>query len=99
QDSSTSAAGGNYLDKMPRECLKIIESMSNVRQTRAIVAKSIALRQEQEGYQASAPAPAPVKAVELSCVTCGGAHSHQNCPATHDFCDTFFMFELCIRPF
>ncbi|GJT40507.1 hypothetical protein Tco_0940372 [Tanacetum coccineum] len=32
---------------------------------------------------ASAPAPAPVKAVELSCVTCGGAHSHQNCPATH----------------
>ncbi|GJT41615.1 hypothetical protein Tco_0941480 [Tanacetum coccineum] len=33
--------------------------------------------------QASAPAPAPVKAVELSCVTCGGAHSHQNCPATH----------------
>ncbi|GKF49183.1 hypothetical protein Tco_0142434 [Tanacetum coccineum] len=28
--------------------------------------------------QASAPtpAPAPVKAVELSCVTCGGAHSH-----------------------
>ncbi|GJZ72327.1 reverse transcriptase domain-containing protein [Tanacetum coccineum] len=29
------------------------------------------------------PAPAPVKAVELSCVTCGGAHSHQNCPATH----------------
>ncbi|GJS56008.1 hypothetical protein Tco_0629370 [Tanacetum coccineum] len=32
---------------------------------------------------APAPAPAPVKAVELSCVTCGGAHSHQNCPATH----------------
>ncbi|GKB08517.1 hypothetical protein Tco_0836829 [Tanacetum coccineum] len=32
---------------------------------------------------APVPAPAPVKAVELSCVTCGGAHSHQNCPATH----------------
>ncbi|GKB63184.1 reverse transcriptase domain-containing protein [Tanacetum coccineum] len=32
---------------------------------------------------APAPAPAPAKAVELSCVTCGGAHSHQNCPATH----------------
>ncbi|GJT80452.1 hypothetical protein Tco_1054794 [Tanacetum coccineum] len=27
-------------------------------------------------------APAPVKAVEESCVTCGGAHSYQNCPAT-----------------
>ncbi|GJW60683.1 reverse transcriptase domain-containing protein [Tanacetum coccineum] len=27
-------------------------------------------------------APAPVKAVEESCVTCGGAHSHHNYPAT-----------------
>ncbi|GKB39053.1 hypothetical protein Tco_0883995 [Tanacetum coccineum] len=27
-------------------------------------------------------APAPVKAVEQSCVTCGGGHSYQNCPAT-----------------
>ncbi|GKA60084.1 reverse transcriptase domain-containing protein [Tanacetum coccineum] len=27
-------------------------------------------------------APATVKAVEESCVTCGGAHSYQNCPAT-----------------
>ncbi|GJS34139.1 hypothetical protein Tco_0532521 [Tanacetum coccineum] len=26
--------------------------------------------------------PALVKAVEESCVTCGGAHSYQNCPAT-----------------
>nr|GEZ56113.1 reverse transcriptase domain-containing protein [Tanacetum cinerariifolium] len=35
QDSLNSAAGGNFLDKMPRECLKIIESKSKVRQTRA----------------------------------------------------------------
>nr|GEZ88631.1 hypothetical protein [Tanacetum cinerariifolium] len=28
------------------------------------------------------PTPAPVKALELNCVTCGGAHSYQNCPAT-----------------
>ncbi|GJS97994.1 hypothetical protein Tco_0819164 [Tanacetum coccineum] len=36
-----SAAGGNFLDKMPRECLKIIESKSKVRQSRnkAVVAK------------------------------------------------------------
>ncbi|GKB61333.1 reverse transcriptase domain-containing protein [Tanacetum coccineum] len=27
-------------------------------------------------------APALVKAVEQSCVTCGGGHSYQNCPAT-----------------
>ncbi|GJR09067.1 reverse transcriptase domain-containing protein [Tanacetum coccineum] len=28
------------------------------------------------------PTSAPVKAVEESCVTCGGAHSYQSCPAT-----------------
>nr|GEX40725.1 reverse transcriptase domain-containing protein [Tanacetum cinerariifolium] len=41
QDSLNSAAGGNFLDKMPRECLKIIESKSKVLQTRAkeVVAK------------------------------------------------------------
>nr|GFA80684.1 reverse transcriptase domain-containing protein [Tanacetum cinerariifolium] len=40
-DSLTSAAGGNFLDKMPRECLKIIESKFEVRQSRAkaVVAK------------------------------------------------------------
>ncbi|GKF41850.1 hypothetical protein Tco_0125192, partial [Tanacetum coccineum] len=27
-------------------------------------------------------APAAIKAVEESCVTCGGAHFHRNCPAT-----------------
>nr|GFA18197.1 reverse transcriptase domain-containing protein [Tanacetum cinerariifolium] len=36
--------------------------------------------------QSSAPAqsytPVPVKAVEPNCVTCGGTHSYQNCPAT-----------------
>ncbi|GJX28852.1 reverse transcriptase domain-containing protein [Tanacetum coccineum] len=41
QDSLNSAAGGNFLDKMPRECLKIIESKSKVRNLRnkAVVAK------------------------------------------------------------
>ncbi|GJW12031.1 hypothetical protein Tco_1577858 [Tanacetum coccineum] len=39
--SLNSAAGGNFLDKMPRECLKIIESKSKVRnsQNKAVVAK------------------------------------------------------------
>ncbi|GJR33029.1 reverse transcriptase domain-containing protein [Tanacetum coccineum] len=106
QDSLNSAAGGNFLDKMPRECLKIIESKSKVRQTRAkaVVAKvstnsstqavssdvaelkdivRALLLDKKNQASAPAPAPAPAKAVELSCVTCGGAHSHQNCPATH----------------
>ncbi|GJS17515.1 hypothetical protein Tco_0411987 [Tanacetum coccineum] len=43
QDSLNPGAAivGNFLDKMPRECLKIIESKSKVRQTRAkaVVAK------------------------------------------------------------
>nr|GEY83282.1 reverse transcriptase domain-containing protein [Tanacetum cinerariifolium] len=42
QDSLNSDAGGNFLDKMPRECLKIIESKSKVHQSRAkaIIAKT-----------------------------------------------------------
>nr|GFB06091.1 hypothetical protein [Tanacetum cinerariifolium] len=80
QDSLNSAAGENFLDKMPRECLKIIESKSKVRQTRAkaVVAKN------QSSTPTPSTTPAPVKAVELNCVTCGGAHSYQNCPATQE---------------
>ncbi|GJW78769.1 reverse transcriptase domain-containing protein [Tanacetum coccineum] len=99
QDSLNSAAGGNFLDKMPRECLKIIESKSKVRQSRskAIVAKvstssstpavSSDVAELKDMVRAllldkKSQAPATVKAVEESCVTCGGAHSHRNCPAT-----------------
>nr|GEW64985.1 reverse transcriptase domain-containing protein [Tanacetum cinerariifolium] len=41
QDSLNSAAGGNFLDKMPSNCLKIIESKSKVQKARAkaVVAK------------------------------------------------------------
>nr|GFA03312.1 reverse transcriptase domain-containing protein [Tanacetum cinerariifolium] len=41
QYSLNSAAGGNFLDKMPSECLKITESKSKVRQSRAkaVIAK------------------------------------------------------------
>nr|GEV78317.1 reverse transcriptase domain-containing protein [Tanacetum cinerariifolium] len=41
QDSLNSTAGGNFLDKIPLECLKIIESKSKVRQSRAkaVIAK------------------------------------------------------------
>ncbi|GKG06833.1 hypothetical protein Tco_0329802, partial [Tanacetum coccineum] len=41
QDSLNSAAGGNFLDKMPRECLRIIKSKSKVHNSRnkAVVAK------------------------------------------------------------
>ncbi|GKA89586.1 reverse transcriptase domain-containing protein [Tanacetum coccineum] len=42
--------------------------------------------------------PAPVKAVEETCVTCGGAHSWYNCPATDNnqasVCATTYALEL-----
>nr|GFA13304.1 reverse transcriptase domain-containing protein [Tanacetum cinerariifolium] len=101
QDSLNSAAGGNFLDKMPHECLAIIESKSKVRYSRnkPVVAKVStntstfgispdvaelkdmvkALLLDKKSQNQS---PAPVKAVEESCVTCGGAHSYRNCPAT-----------------
>nr|GEZ94242.1 reverse transcriptase domain-containing protein [Tanacetum cinerariifolium] len=109
QDSLNSAAGGNFLDKMPRECLKIIESKSKARQTQAksVVAKvgtssstpaissDVAELKDMvkallldKKNQSSAPTPsttpASIKAVEPNCVTCGGAHTYQNCPATHE---------------
>nr|GFA73155.1 reverse transcriptase domain-containing protein [Tanacetum cinerariifolium] len=92
---------------MPSDCLKIIESKSKVRQSRAkaVVAKvnsnsstpaissdvaelkdmvrALLLdKKNQSSAPATSPTPAPVKAVESNCVTCGGTHSYQNCLAT-----------------
>nr|GEW55505.1 reverse transcriptase domain-containing protein [Tanacetum cinerariifolium] len=94
QDSLNSAAGGNFLDKMPCECLAIIESKSKVRYSRnkPVVAKvsrntsasgiSHDVAEHKDMVKAllldkksQNQAPATVKAVEESCITCGGAHS------------------------
>ncbi|GJS68123.1 hypothetical protein Tco_0682688 [Tanacetum coccineum] len=107
QDSLNSAAGGIFLDKMHRECLRIIESKSKVRNSRnkAVVAKVssnsstprispdvAALTTEVSELKnmmktmlidkQKAQAPASIKAVEQSYVTCGDAHSYRNYPAT-----------------
>ncbi|GJT03251.1 reverse transcriptase domain-containing protein [Tanacetum coccineum] len=79
QDSLNSVAGGNFLDKMPRECLKIIE---NVAALTTEVSELKNMMKTMLIEKQKAQAPAPVKAVEQSCVTCGGAHSYRNCPAT-----------------
>ncbi|GJX34004.1 reverse transcriptase domain-containing protein [Tanacetum coccineum] len=83
QDSLNSAAGGNFLDKMPHECLRIIESKSKVRnsQNKAVVAKN--MMETMLIDKQKAQAPVPVKAVEQSYVTCRGTHSYRNCPATN----------------
>nr|GFA40454.1 hypothetical protein [Tanacetum cinerariifolium] len=39
-------------------------------------------KKNQYSSQTSSPTPAPIKAVEPNCVTCGGNHAYQNCPAT-----------------
>nr|GEX00129.1 reverse transcriptase domain-containing protein [Tanacetum cinerariifolium] len=82
-------------DKMPRECLAIIESKSKVRYSRykTIVSK-VSTNASTSGVspdvaelkdmvkallldkKSQNQSHAPVKAVEESCVTCGGAHSY-----------------------
>nr|GFA22162.1 reverse transcriptase domain-containing protein [Tanacetum cinerariifolium] len=98
---SLNSAGGNFLDKMPRECLAIIERKSKVRYShnKPVVAKVStntstsgispdvaelkdmveALLLDKKSQNRSL---APMKAVKEICVTCGGAHSYRNCPAT-----------------
>nr|GEZ53553.1 hypothetical protein [Tanacetum cinerariifolium] len=90
QDSLNSAAGGNFLDKMPRECLAIIESKSKVRYScnKPVFAK-VSTNTSTSGIspdvaelkdmvkallldkKSQNQSPAPVKAIEESCVTCG----------------------------
>nr|GFA39535.1 reverse transcriptase domain-containing protein [Tanacetum cinerariifolium] len=99
QDSLNSTAGGNFLDKMPRECLGIIESKSKVRYSRnKLVVAKVSTTASTSGISPDVvelkdmvrallldkkgQSPAPVKAVEESYVTCGGAHSYRSCPAT-----------------
>nr|GEY27542.1 reverse transcriptase domain-containing protein [Tanacetum cinerariifolium] len=101
QDSLNFAAGGNFLDKMPRKCLAIIESKSKVRYSRKKhVVSKVSTNTSTSGIspdvaelkntvkallldkKSQNQSPAPVKAVEESCVTCGGAHSYRNCQAT-----------------
>ncbi|GJX96684.1 reverse transcriptase domain-containing protein [Tanacetum coccineum] len=100
QDSLNSAAGGNFLDKMPRDCLRIIESKSKVRNSRnkPVVAKVSSSTSTLDIFpdvvelkdivkalllekKNQTQALIPVKAVEESCVTCGGTHSYRNCPS------------------
>ncbi|GJU12257.1 reverse transcriptase domain-containing protein [Tanacetum coccineum] len=101
QDSFNSSAGGNFLDKMPRDYLRIIESKSKVRNSRnkLFVAKvssssstlgiSPDVAELKDMVKAlllekknQTQAPAPVKAVEESYVTCGGAYQGPTIPTS-----------------
>ncbi|GJW32583.1 reverse transcriptase domain-containing protein [Tanacetum coccineum] len=115
QDALDSAAGGNFLDKMPQEGLAIIESKSKVRYSRsrtndsrvsmdaplsnsspsnnsfdmqqiaASLEDKMTIKMNQMMNQMKAlvvTTPAPVKAVEEVCVTCGSNHNFNLCPLT-----------------
>nr|GEZ80561.1 reverse transcriptase domain-containing protein [Tanacetum cinerariifolium] len=56
---------------------------SKVSELKGMVRALLLDKKNQSSAPASSPTPAPVKVVEPNCVTCGGAHSYQNCLATN----------------
>ncbi|GKC58078.1 reverse transcriptase domain-containing protein [Tanacetum coccineum] len=101
QDSLNAAAGGNLLNRTPRDALTIIKNKSKVRTSRnklvvskmsattsssttAYLPKITALTDAVKAMllQNKTPSPAPVKAIEEICVTCGGPHPYYECLAT-----------------
>ncbi|GJY92471.1 reverse transcriptase domain-containing protein [Tanacetum coccineum] len=97
---SLNAAGGNLLNRTPRDALSIIENKSKVRTSRnkLVVSKVSDTTSSSPAYlleitaltdaikamllQNKTPSPAPVKAIEETCVTCGGPHPYYECLAT-----------------
>ncbi|GJU96810.1 reverse transcriptase domain-containing protein [Tanacetum coccineum] len=131
QDALDSAAGGNFLDKMPQEGLAIIESKSKVRYSRsrandsrvstdaplstsspsnnsfdmqqiaASLEDKMTIKMKQMMNEMKAlvvTTPAPVKAVEEVCVTCGSNHNFNHCPLTRGGND-FPVFQDNIHQF
>nr|GEV97958.1 hypothetical protein [Tanacetum cinerariifolium] len=86
QDALDSAAGGNFQEKIPRECLSIIKSKS--KQIAASLEDKLDIRMNRFGkslndMKASLVTPtARIKAVEEVCVTCGANHNYNRCPLT-----------------
>nr|GEY71665.1 hypothetical protein [Tanacetum cinerariifolium] len=98
---SNQFTGGNFLDKIPRECLSIIESKS--KQIDASLKDKLDIRMNRfekslNDMKASFVTPtAPIKSVEEVCVTCGANYSYNQCPLTRG--NEFLVFHDNIQQF
>ncbi|GJX85186.1 reverse transcriptase domain-containing protein [Tanacetum coccineum] len=68
--NATSSKTDERIDKLADQLSTLVEIVSK---------KVVTITLPHTGTQSS---PAPVKAVEETCITCGGAHSWYNCSAT-----------------
>nr|GEY10423.1 hypothetical protein [Tanacetum cinerariifolium] len=100
QDALDSAAGGNFLDKIPRECLSIIESKSKIA---ASLEDKLDIRMNRfekslSDLKNSFVTPtAPLNVVEEVCVTCEANHGYNQCPLTRG--NNFPVFHDNIQQF
>nr|GEY51456.1 hypothetical protein [Tanacetum cinerariifolium] len=100
QDALDSAAGGNFLDKIPRECLSIIESMSKIvasLEDKLDIRMNRSEKSLNDMKNSFVTPTAPLKAVEEVCVTCGANHSYNQCPLTRG--NNFPVFHDNIQQF
>nr|GFA30949.1 reverse transcriptase domain-containing protein [Tanacetum cinerariifolium] len=85
QDALDSAAGGNFLDKIPRECLSIIESKSKIAaslEDKLDICMNRFEKSLNDMKNSFVTHTAPLKEVEEVCVTCGANHSYNQCSLT-----------------
>nr|GEY41605.1 hypothetical protein [Tanacetum cinerariifolium] len=101
QDALDSAAGGNFLDKIPRECLSIIESKSKQIATSLEDKLDIRMNRFEKSLNdmknSFITPTAPIKVVEEVCVTCEADHSYNQCPLTRG--NDFLVFHDNIQQF
>nr|GEX14690.1 reverse transcriptase domain-containing protein [Tanacetum cinerariifolium] len=89
QDALDSAVGGNFLDKIPQECLSIVENKLDIRMNR--------FEKSLNDMKAFVTPSAPIKSVEEVCITCGANHSYNHCPLTRG--NEFLIFHDNIQQF
>nr|GFC58096.1 reverse transcriptase domain-containing protein [Tanacetum cinerariifolium] len=85
QDALDSAAGGNFLDNINRECLSIIERKSKIAaslEDKLDVRMNHFEKSLNDMKNSFITPTAPIKAVEEVCVTCEANHSYNQCPLT-----------------